>query len=71
MKISVVLILVGLMLLVGCAGQYQAPPAEQGHLLLWTEKKYDVGIDDVLSRMHPTWFCEQCLPKIKIDESFR
>ena len=29
MKISVVLILVGLMLLVGCAGQYQAPPAEQ------------------------------------------
>ena len=49
----------------------KTPPAEEGHLLLGIEKKYDAGLDDVISRLHPTWFCGQCLPHISIDESFK
>ncbi|MFH1649872.1 MAG: hypothetical protein ABIA93_04950 [Candidatus Woesearchaeota archaeon] len=49
----------------------RAPPKEEGHMRLGSKKKYDAGLDDVLERMVPTWFCETCLPTIQIDETYK
>jgi len=49
----------------------RAPPEEEGHLLLGDEKKYDAGLDDVLERIRPDWFCGRCRDAIKVDEVYR
>lgn len=49
----------------------RTPPKEVGHMRLGTEKKYDAGLDDVLERLNPKWFCDKCRPSIKIDNSYK
>lgn len=49
----------------------RAPPKEEGHMRLGDEKRYDAGLDDVLGRLYPGWFCDRCKPLIKIDEGYR
>lgn len=48
----------------------RAPPREEGHMRLGSEKKYDAGLDDVLERIKPGWFCDRCKTSIEIDESY-
>ena len=48
----------------------KTPPPEEGHLLLGGEKKFDAGLDDIISRLHQNWLCEQCLAHMNIDDSF-
>jgi predicted Zn-dependent protease len=49
----------------------KAPPKEEGCLQLGGEKKYDAGLDDVLGRIYPKWFCCKCLEAILIDEKYK
>lgn len=42
----------------------RAPPKEEGYLLLGDEKRYDAGLDDILERINPNWFCERCISSI-------
>ncbi|MEK6943595.1 MAG: hypothetical protein AABX00_06025 [Nanoarchaeota archaeon] len=44
----------------------KTPPASEGHMLLGTEKKFDAGLDDLLARLNPRWFCDRCVSSIKI-----
>ncbi len=37
-----------------------APPLEEGYMQLGDEKKYDAGLDNVIERIYPDWFCRQC-----------
>ncbi len=37
-----------------------APSLEEGYMQLGREKRYDAGLDNVLKRIYPDWFCEQC-----------
>jgi hypothetical protein len=48
-----------------------APSREEGHMQLGTEKKYDAGLDDVLGRLGPNWFCDKCKSSIEIDGSYK
>jgi hypothetical protein len=38
---------------------------------LGNEKKYDAGLDDVLERINPKWFCDKCISSININESYQ
>lgn len=49
----------------------KAPLREEGYMRLGAQKKYDAGLDDVLGRMNPKWFCDICRPSIKIGKSYR
>ena len=48
-----------------------APPKEEGYMLLGDEEKYDAGLDDVLTRIYSQWFCRKCLDAIVIDEKYK
>lgn len=49
----------------------KAPPESEGYMLLGEEKRYDAGLDDVLERLKPGWFCGQCRSAIRIDEKYK
>jgi predicted Zn-dependent protease len=49
----------------------KSPPKEEGCLQLGKEKKYDAGLDDVLERIYPKWFCRKCLDAILVDEKYK
>jgi predicted Zn-dependent protease len=49
----------------------KAPSKEEGYMRLGSEKKYDAGLDDVLERIYPKWFCGKCLEAILIDEKYK
>jgi predicted Zn-dependent protease len=49
----------------------RAPPSEEGYLLLGKDERYDAGLDDVLERIRPDWFCEPCKNSIRIGEGYR
>lgn len=49
----------------------KAPPKEEGYMQLGNEKHYDAGLDDVLERINPDWFCQRCLASIHIDDRYR
>jgi hypothetical protein len=49
----------------------KAPPKEEGYMRLGDNKKYDAGLDDVLERIYPKWFCRKCLAAISIDEKYK
>lgn len=48
----------------------RAPPADEGHMLLGTEKRYDAGLDNVIERLYSSWFCDRCRTAIKIDDKY-
>ena len=48
----------------------RAPKPEEGFMLLGKERKFDAGMDDVLARMYPSFFCERCKSCIEIPESY-
>lgn len=48
----------------------KSPNPNEGHLLLGSEKKFDAGIDNILSRIHKGWFCKSCKNCIKLDGRF-
>jgi len=41
-----------------------------GHLQLGEEKKYDAGLDDVLERIYPDWFCTRCKDSLDVDATY-
>ena len=44
----------------------KAPPISEGHMLLGDEKRYDAGLDDLLERIYPDWFCSKCREAISV-----
>jgi predicted Zn-dependent protease len=48
----------------------RAPPKAEGYMLLGTEKRYDAGIDDFISRRYDDWFCKKCKDSIVIGERY-
>jgi len=49
----------------------RSPPPAEGYMLLGTEKKFDAGLDDVLERLNPTWFCDRCAKSIVLEEKHK
>ena len=49
----------------------RAPKQEDEYLLLGKEKRFDAGLDDVIERMHPDWFCDRCKTAIVVDEKYK
>ena len=49
----------------------RAPPMEEGYMQLGDEKKYDAGMDDVIERLNPNWFCGNCIALMEISEGYR
>lgn len=49
----------------------KAPNPEDEYMLLGDEKRFDAGLDDVIERMHPDWFCDKCKASIDVDEKYR
>ncbi len=43
----------------------KAPKPEEGYLLLGNEKRYDAGLDDMLARRYPDWFCSPCMESME------
>jgi len=48
-----------------------SPPKEEGYMLLGDEMKYDNGLNQVVERLTPDWFCGRCKESIAIDESYK
>jgi predicted Zn-dependent protease len=48
----------------------RAPPETEGYLRLGQERRYDAGLDDLLERINPNWFCDRCRRSIRIDEKY-
>lgn len=49
----------------------RAPHPDQGYMLLGKEKKFDAGLDDLITRLVPRWICDRCYSSIKIDERYK
>jgi len=47
-----------------------SPPKEQGYMLLGNQRVYDAGIENILERIYPNWFCNRCSESIVIDEKY-
>ncbi len=46
----------------------KAPKPEEGYLLLGNERRYDAGLDDMLARRYPDWFCSPCRESLALPE---
>ena len=49
----------------------RAPKPEVEYMLLGKEKRFDAGLDDVIERMHPDWFCDKCKTSVVVDERYK
>jgi len=49
----------------------KSPTKSEGHMLLGQDKKFDAGLDDVIARLSPRWFCDKCYSSISIDERYK
>ena len=48
-----------------------APPADEGYLQLGDSCFYDAGIDELLARLRPDWFCPRCRDHLVIMDEYR
>src|SRR3989344_7161737 len=48
----------------------QAPSPAEGHMLLGEEKKYDAGLDNLIERLNPNWFCDLCTSAIQLSDAY-
>ena len=49
----------------------KTPPKEEGFLKIGDEERYDAGLDDLLTRLKPQWFCYPCVAAINIGEEYK
>lgn len=49
----------------------KAPNPEDEYMLLGDEKRFDAGLDDVIERMHPDWFCDRCKGSIIVNGKYK
>jgi len=49
----------------------RAPPESEGHLRLGKEKRFDAGLDDLIERLNPNWFCDLCISAIQISDAYK
>lgn len=48
----------------------RTPSRDDCYMLVGREKKFDVGLDEVLERINPLWFCDKCRTSIVVDKSY-
>lgn len=51
--------------------EIQTPPPEKGYIKVGDEKRFDTGLDDLISRLTPDFFCEDCRNSMTINEKYR
>ncbi len=49
----------------------KSPPVEEGYLKIGDEKRYDAGLDDLIERLNPDFFCGKCKSEIKITKGYK
>lgn len=49
----------------------KSPPVEEGYLKIGDEKRYDAGLDNLIERMNPGFFCDKCRPEIEITKGYK
>lgn len=52
-------------------GDIQTPKPTEGYIRIGKTKKFDTGLDDLISRLSPNYFCDQCTASIKIDRKYK
>jgi len=49
----------------------KSPPQNEGYIQLGDEKRYDAGLDELIERLYPNWFCQRCKSALKIGNNYR
>jgi predicted Zn-dependent protease len=48
----------------------RTPTPLEGHILVGGEKKFDTGLDDLIKRLNPEYFCDDCKKTIKVGKKY-
>ncbi|MEM4703433.1 MAG: hypothetical protein QXP53_03055 [Candidatus Pacearchaeota archaeon] len=48
----------------------KTPAKEESYLEIGGKEKFDAGLDDLIERLYPRFFCEKCLSNIKIEKKY-
>jgi len=52
-------------------GDIQTPDPKKGYMRVGRTKKFDTGLDDLISRLGPDYFCDQCMASMKIGRKYK
>jgi predicted Zn-dependent protease len=46
------------------------PSKDEGYMILGAEKKFDAGLDEVLTRVSSSWLCDSCQSHIQVEKKY-
>ena len=49
----------------------QTPHPREGHFLVGGQKRFDAGLDDLITRLNQAWFCGECIRSLEVDQKYR
>ena len=52
-------------------GDIQTPKPTEGYIRIGRTKRFDTGLDDLISRLPPEYFCDDCLASINIGKKYK